>query len=171
MEQPNRKPRKRTRMEAFKQDRLPLIIAATAVILILVFIIGSISLAVERSQARKRLARQEAAEQQQHALWDAQQHQVAAEADQLMESMEYEAALAVLEAFEGDPTVYTEVGDRLEICRKAVEDMVVWNDPGKVLNLSFQMLVVDTGRAFNYPVYGGPINNNFITVEEFGKIL
>ncbi len=171
MEQPRRKMRKRTPMEAFKQDRLPLIIAAVAVILILVFIIGSICLAVERGKANKRLARKEAAEKAQHELWDKEQHQVAAEADALMAQLDYEKALAVLEAFGGDPKVYTAVGTRLTDCRNAMDTMVVWNDPGKVVNLSFQMLIADTGRAFNYPVYGGSINKNFLTVEEFGKLL
>ncbi len=170
MEQPRKRTRKRTAMEAFKQDRLPLIIAATAVILILIFIIGSISLAVERSRANKRLARQEAAEQAQHQLWEKEQHQVAAEADELMAQLDYDGALKVLEAFEGDPAKYPEVGNRLETCRTAMENLVVWNDPGKVVNLSFQLLIVDTGRAFTGG-YSDLINRNFITVDEFGKML
>lgn len=157
-------------MEAFKQDQLPMIIAATAVILILIFLIGSISLAVERSKANKRLARQEAAEQQQHEIWEKEQYQVAEEADALIAQLDYAGALKVLEAFEGDPAKYPEVGKRLESCRQELDNLVVWDDPSKVLNLSFQLLLADTGRAFTGG-YSDLINRNFVTVEEFGKIL
>lgn len=163
--------RKRTKMEIFKEEKLPLLIAGAAAILILVFVIGSICMAVEKNKAEKRLQAQEAAAREEYATLSARQEEIAAQADDLMAGYYYEEALKLLESFEGDLSVYTEVGSRIETCKQAMETLVAWSDPGQVVNLSFQMLVADTDRAFSYPNWGNSINRNFITTGEFRAIL
>ena len=57
----NRKPsrprrRKRSKLQRFKETYLPLLIAATALLLIIIFIIGSITRAVQHASAREQAA-------------------------------------------------------------------------------------------------------------------
>jgi len=51
------------------------------------------------------------------------------------------------------------------------DNCIAWDDPANVLNLSFQVLIVDPIRAFNNETYSTSYNRNFVTVEEFKIIL
>ena len=51
------------------------------------------------------------------------------------------------------------------------DTLVLWDDPGKVLNLSFQLLIADPERAFSDATYGTAYNRNFVTTDEFLDIL
>ena len=50
---PNPRRKKRTKMQIFKETYLPVIIAGLALILIIVFIIGSITRAVQKNKLEK----------------------------------------------------------------------------------------------------------------------
>ena len=168
----NPRRKKRSQMQIFKEAYLPVIIAALALVLIVVFIIGSISRAVQKSKAEKDAsiaassslaAEQEKLEQRIQAL--------IAEAEVLAASYDYEAAIALLNTFDGDLTVHTQINDQIIVYERAMKSMVAWNDPSQIPNLSFQILLADADRGFAHETYGSAINRNFVTTEEFSKIL
>jgi hypothetical protein len=106
--QPNPRRRKKTKMEIFKEAYLPTIILGFAVVLILVFIIGSLS----------RLGNQPGQEQQltteptEDPVLVQQKQEVAnllAQAEKLAYEYEFEQAVAVLDSFTGDKSAFPEL--------------------------------------------------------------
>ena len=168
----NPRRRKRTKLQIFKEAYLPLIIIALALILIIVFIAGSITRAVQKAKAEKEasiaasssLAEEEARLKEQAAS-------LLMQAEDMAAGFDYEGAIAALNSFEGDMKKYPEVYDKLVAYESAFNNTVVWDDPSSIPNLSFQLLIADPSRAFSNSSYGYSINKNFITTEEFSKIL
>ena len=168
----NPRRRKRTRMQIFKEAYLPVIIAGIALILIVVFIIGSITRAVQKNKAEEAASIAEsssiAAEQ---ARLELAAEELIAQANLLMTSYDYQGAIDLLNSFEGDLSKFTIVNDKILECEAAQKALVTWDDPSQIPNLSFQLLVADPARGFSHSTYGYSINRNFITTEEFSKIL
>lgn len=46
-----------------------------------------------------------------------------------------------------------------------------WKDVSQIPNLSFHVLMADPTRAISDAQYGGLYNRNFVTIDEFSKIL
>ena len=168
----NPRRRKRTQMQIFKETYLPVIIAGIALILIVVFIIGSITRAVQKNKAEEAASIAEsssiAAEQ---ARLELAAEELIAQANLLMTSYDYQGAIDLLNSFEGDLSKFTIVNDKILECEAAQKALVTWDDPSQIPNLSFQLLVADPARGFSHSTYGYSINRNFITTEEFSKIL
>lgn len=168
----NPRRRKRSRTQIFKETYLPAIIAGTAIILILVFIIGSIVRGVQRNklEAQASLEASASAAAEQERL-----HQEAAallqEASALAAQYDYEKALQLLDSFSGDIAQFPELTQKRDEYTAAHSELVLWSDPGQVLNLSFQLLVADPARAWWNATYGTSYNRNFITTGEFATIL
>ncbi len=168
----NPRRRKRSRVQIFKEAYLPALIAGVAILLILVFIIGSIVRGVQRNklEAQASLEASAAAAAEQERL----NQEVAAlsqEASLLAEHFDYESAIQRIDSFSGDITQYPELSQKREEYTAAQSELVLWNDPSQVLNLSFQLLVADPARAWRNPTYGTSYNRNFITTGEFAIIL
>jgi len=168
----NPRRRKRSKMQIFKEVYLPVIVAGIALILILVFVIGSIVRAVQRSQYNNELRLDEsiAAQEEQDRL--AQEvSSLLAESKLAADQFDYEHAISVLSTFSGDITQFPDLSAKLAEYQTAKDNLVLWNDPAKVLNLSFQLLIADPSRTFNQGSLGTAYNRNFITTNEFSKIL
>lgn len=167
-----RKPRKRTRVEIFKEEKLPLIIAAAAGVLILIFIIGSISNAVKREKIKQDLATasSQQSQKEKNAL-DKQVSTLLQNAQEAALGYDYDSALEILEPVARHVASYPELKSALESYQAAKQTLVCWNDPAKIPNLSFQMLIADSALAFNDSDYGSSFNRNYITISEFSKIL
>ena len=168
----NPRRKKRTKMQIFKETYLPVIIAGVAVVLILVFIIGSITRAVQKNNAEReadQLAASIAAEEK--AALDQEAQKLLAQAEALAAGYDYQAAVGVLNSFTGDLSKYTNLNDKIIEYEAAQKNMVAWEDPSQIVNLSFQLLVADPARGFAHDTYGYSINKNFITTVEFTKIL
>ena len=159
-------------MQIFKEVHLPAIIAGAALICILIFIIGSLTL---RSRDRKAAAEASIAASVAQAEEDTRMkeyvEELLAEAAASAANYDYDTAIAVLSNFIGDATKYPEIQDAIDTYTKTQDNLVPWEDPGKVVNLSLQMLIADPLRAFNHNVYQNSFNRNFITTEEFSAIL
>lgn len=168
----NPRRRKRSKMQIFKETYLPVLIAGVALLLILVFIIGSITRAVQKNNAQKdandALASSLAAEQ---AQLDQEAKQLLEQANSLAASYDYQGAIALLNSFRGDLSKYTSLNDKIIEYEAAQKAMVAWDDPSQIVNLSFQLLIADPARGFSHETYGYSINRNFITTVEFTKIL
>ena len=63
------------------------------------------------------------------------------------------------------------MNDKILEYEAAIRNLVAWDDPNMIPNLSFQLLVADPARGFSHASYGYSINRNFITTDEFSKIL
>lgn len=169
---PRRRRRKKSKLQLFKEGPLPAIIAGVALILILTFIVGSISGAIQRRKEAAELATQEsqAAEQEADRLDDEAQR-IMAEAERLAAGYDYEGAIAMLNSFSGDESKYQGMITQKANYVDLQATMQEFSDPSQIPNLSFHVLIADPARAWKDPNYGGQYNRNFVTTEEFSKIL
>ena len=167
---PRRKPRNKARH--FKEVYLPMIIVGMAAVMILVFIIGSISQAVARGKAETDAsiqASKDAANLSQQQDTEAQQ--ILEEAEIMAAGYNYEGAIELIDNFSGDITNYPELTTMRSSCVTAANQLIAWTDPGAIPNLSFHVLMADLPRCLADDEYGGQYNRNFVTVGEFSKIL
>lgn len=164
--------RKKTKAQIFKETYLPLVIAAVAIVLIVVFIIGAIVRNVQKKQALERLEQQSiAAQEEESAQLALEEQTLLVEAAELAATYDYDGAIAVLDTFSGDISKYPTISGRRAEYVLAKSQMVAWDDPGKVVNLSFQMLIADIQMSLRHQSRAQMIINNFITTDEFSKIL
>lgn len=168
----NPRRKKRSPMQIFVESYLPTLIAIAAVVLVIVLITTSVSRGKQKKQAalEESIANSIAA-QEEKARLDLEAQTIMAQADVLMQSYDYESAIALLNSFSGDLSVYTDVNDKIIACEAAQKDMVAWTDPSQIVNLSFQLLIADPSRSFSNEMYGYSFNRNFITTGEFSSIL
>jgi len=168
----NPRRRKRSKFQIIKEDYLPALIICVSLVLILVFIIGSIVRAVQKRQYDAELTKQASiAEQQKVEQLANEETSLLTEAAALAKHFDYAGAIAVLDRFSGNMYDFPALSDKYAEYAKAQSSMVLWNDPNQVLNLSFQPLIADSSRAFSDETYGTSYYNNYITVDEFTKIL
>ena len=168
----NPRRRKRSKLQIFKETYLPLVIAGVACLLILIFIIGSITRAVQRSNAREQAQLQAsiaAAEEQKRLNEEAAT--IADEATKLAASFDYDGAITAIEGFSGEISKFPQLQRLHQQYVNAREELVIWDDPSQIPNLSVQLLIADPERAFSNAEYGDSFRKNFITVEEFTHIL
>ena len=170
----NPRRKRRTQMEIFKEAYLPALIACAAIVLIIIFIIGSITRSIQRNKLEK-LQEAQATEAAQDTLAALEEEAtlLAAMAANQAEGYDYEGALETIESFSGDYSEFPILKDRHDQYTEALSQMVTWDDPSKILNLSMHMLIADPQRAFNYSdsYLRQKFNENFITVTEFQNIL
>ncbi len=168
----NHRRRRPSKFKIFKEAYLPAILAVGVVVLIVVFIVGAIGNANDRAQddlnasISASIAQQEAYE----ALLK-QAEKLMGEAEELAKNYDYDGALAILDSFTGNRQDFAELNALYALYTDANANMVVWNDPAKIPNLSFQLLIADPQRAFNDATYKNSFDRNFVTTEEFSKIL
>jgi len=170
--QPNPRRRKKTQAQIFKETYLPLIIAGVALLLILIFIIGSAVRAITKHKAERdaSIAASESIAASQQALAD-EAEQLLAQAAKQAKGYDYLSAIATIDSFSGDIAEFEELMTARAEYTSAQRNMVEWTDPNDVVNLSFQMLVADTDRAYSDKSFGRAYKENFITVTEFQRIL
>ncbi len=169
---PRRRRRKKSKLQLFKEGPLPAIIAGVALILILTFIVGSISGAIQRRKEAAELAAKEsqAAEQEADRLDDEAQR-IMAEAERLAAGYDYEGAIAMLNSFSGDESKYQGMITQKANYVDLQATMQEFSDPSQIVNLSFHVLIADPSRAWSDQELGGQYNRNFVTTGEFSKIL
>ena len=163
-----RRRRKPTKQQIFKEFYLPRIIAGSALLLILIMVIGSIVRAVGGGDGNK-LSESEKAEQQ--AALDAEAATLMDRAADLAAGYDYNAAITLLDSFSGEQSAYPDMLTARSTYAKAQENLIEWRDPSAVPNLSFHVLVADPAKAFTDESFGKKYNQNFVTTDEFQKIL
>lgn len=165
-----RKPR--SKMQIFKESYLPVIIAGASLLLIIIFVIGSISRAVAKNKADRAESikqSQEAANAEQMLKDEAQR--LLDEAAYLAAGYDFEGAIATLNSFQGDISKFPELANKRAEYEQSKSQMTVYNDISAIPNLSFQLLIADPERAFSDAEFSSAYKNNFITVSEFKNIL
>ena len=168
----NPRRRRRSKMQIFMESYLPVLVVLLAIVLIIVIIVSSISKGSQRKKAalEESIANSIAAEEEKARL-DNEAQMILSQAEVLMQTYDYEAAITLLNSFSGDLSVYTEINDKIIACEAAQKDMVAWTDPSQIVNLSFQLLIADPSRSFSNEMYGYSFNRNFVTTGEFSKII
>lgn len=164
--------RKKTKAQIFKETYLPLVIAAVAIGFIVFFIVGAIVRNVQEKRALEQLEQQSiAAQEEESAKLALEEQTLLVEAAELAATYDYDGAIAVLDTFSGDISKYPTLSGRRSEYVLAKSQMVAWDDPSKVVNLSFQMLIADIQMSLRHQSRAQTIINNFITTDEFSKIL
>lgn len=168
----NPRRRKRTKMDIFKESYLPVIIAGFTLVFVLVTIIGA---AIQGVQRRKMDA--EAAIEASIAAQEEEKRLAAESSRLLLQASDYAAvhnydrAIQAIMSFSGNVEDYPQMTAALQQYNDVKANLVLWDDPSQVLNLSFQLLIADPIRAFADESYGRSYNRNFITTDEFSLIL
>lgn len=164
--------RKRSKMQIFKESYLPVIIAGAALLMVLIFIIGSVSRGITKRNAQKEASiAASSSEAARLARLREEADQLLFEAELLAEEYDYQGAVAALESFSGDYSEFPEIANQLAAYKETMQDMVVWNDLSRIPNLSFNMLIADPARAYTDRDYAAAYRKNFVTIGEFSQIL
>lgn len=166
-----RRRRKKTKAQIFKEVYLPPLIACVCLILILSFVIGSISNTIEKKRVNDAIKQNEIQASISSAeAAKAQYEQIMAEAAELAANYDYEGAIEKLDSFP-DIANYPDMSTKRAEYVNAMNSLVEYKDYSQIPNLSFHVLIADPARAFNDKELGGKYNQNFVTIDEFSKIL
>ena len=171
MEQPEgRRRRKPTRQQIFKEFYLPSIILGLSLVLVLSFVIGSLSNAIDAAQLKRQQEQQKAQQESIAAEQLATEGvRILAEAEKLAQSYDYDGAIKMIDSYMGEKSQEMTV-KRAEY-QTARNSLVEHQDPTLIPNLSFHVLVADMTRAVADDEYGGSYNRNFVSTAEFERIL
>lgn len=166
-----RRRRRKSKSQIFKEVYLPPIIACVCLILILSFVIGAVSNAITQRQLEIQQKESEAQASLDAAEQQEQEYQrIMREASELALSYDYQGAIDLLDSFPQINDYSDMLAKRAEYV-SARDSLVEYKDFSLIPNLSFHVLLVDPARAYADTELGGKYNQNFVTTEEFTKIL
>ena len=140
--------RKRTKWQNFKEAYLPIIIIAVALILIIVFIAGSVSRA-KNPNLNEDLNIQTDPIPDAATLLQEEADALMEEAAVLAAGFDYSGAITVLESFSGDMTTIEGMVSKYNEYKEAFNDLVPYTDVESVPMLSFNTLMPNL-RRFSY---------------------
>lgn len=167
---PPRRRRKRSKWQDFKEAYLPVLIALVAVILIIVFISGSVNRAkgpATESTPAASVQTTESAE----ALLQKEVDDLLARAAVLASQYDYEGALKVLESYSAGLSTSQELMNQYNEYTQEYQEMIPVENVRQIPNLAFNLLIADLDRALADEDYGDAFNKNYVTVTEFQAIL
>lgn len=170
----NPRRRKRSQFEIFKESYLPVIIAGAAIVLSMIFIIGSVSRSVSKKQDSKEASIDaENLEHEKDSQLNEEAAQLMTRAENLAAKMQYDEAIAVLDSFSGDLSDpdFSDMAAMRERLVLERSQLVAWDDPSQIKNLAIQMLLADTDRAYNDASFSKNFKEKFLSIDEFQKIL
>lgn len=167
-----RRRRRKTKAQIFKEVYLPPILVCVTMILVMSFLIGSISNAIsDKMLADKQKENEVQASQDAAALKEQQYQSIMAQADELAAGYDYQAAIDLLNSF-GDATEYPELGTKKAALVTQQQQLTEHREPSLIPNLSFHVLIEDLPRAMaDTDDLKGSYNKNFVSTGEFKAIL
>ena len=169
------KPRRRrkSRQQIFKEFYLPPILVCITLILVMSFVIGSVSNVIALKQIEEETKKHQLDASISAQELAAQQNEIiVAQAEALAAQYDYQAAKDLLNGINGgDLTAYPEIGAKVAEYTTIQSQLVEHKEPSLIPNLSFHVLIADPTRAFKDQSLGGSYNKNFVTCDEFSKIL
>ena len=155
--------RRKSKQQVFKEQYLPFVILGLTGILCLTFIFGSMGLS-RRASAKEQQERI-------NALLQAEVEDLKTRAAAMAAEYDYENAMKILAGYSGGLTDHPELLSLYNSYKEALNDLVVWNDLSQIPHLSFRTLVTDLEKASADPDRGSRYKKNYITTEEFSRIL
>ena len=156
--------RRKSKQQIFKEQYLPFVILGVSVLLSLLFIIGSVGQSRERAELK---AREERIAELLKIEAETLKSRAAAQAAEY----DYEGAMKTIANYSGGIAGNQELMDLYNRYKEALHDLVVWNDLSKIPHLSFRTLVTDLEKASADPDRGSRYRKNYITTDEFSRIL
>ena len=168
----NPRRRKRSQMRIIKEDYLPVGIAGLALLLCLIFIIGGVVRTIKNNDERKKneiAASEQAASEA--ARLEEEARTIREEAAVMAAGYDFDGAIALIDTFSGNIGSFQELLDDRSKYTQMQGQMVEITDFTNIPNLSFHVLIADSGTAFNSEPYGPKYLQNFVTIDEFSKIL
>lgn len=169
---PIRKPLSRERM--IKEVYLPPIIAGITALLCLIFILsGSVRMIKTAINDRKDAQTSAENEASEKTRLQQESERLLKEAAVLAAGYDYQGAVDKLNSFSDVASMdqYPGMIDARAEYAALKDQLQAWNEPSSIANLSFQILVYDTDRAFTDKELGKKYMSNFVTVKEFKTIL
>lgn len=155
----------------FKDDVLPVLIGAAALIVCMVFIVGALSRSPSREERKQAALEASLAQAEAEAKAAAEIQEVLRTAAAYAVGYDYQAAINTLDAYK---TADRPLTDEMTAARAeyaaAANNLVVWDDPATIPNLSFHLLIADSGRAYS-DALAGSYRSNFVTTGQFSDIL
>ena len=166
-----RRRRRKSKAQIFKEVYLPPIIVCISLILVITFLIGSISNAIQLKQIENEKEQMQLSESLSAAAQAEQETQrILAQAEEMAAQYNYEDAILLLDSM-GDLTEYQELQAKRAEYVNTMTSLVEYNNPHDIPNLSFHVLIHDMAKAKSNEQYGGNYNKNFVSTSEFTKIL
>ncbi len=168
-----RRRKKPTKMQIIKEAYLPPLFALIAMILIVSFVAGSLTNVFKAKKINDEKKAAEALQASEEADRIANEYQdILKEAQDLATQYDYDGAIAKLDSFQTDDEAVTaELNSKRSGYLNEQASLQEWKDYSTIPNLSFHVLIQDPIRAFADSENGGQYNRNFVTTEEFSKIL
>ena len=166
---PRQRKAPKTRKDIFKEDQLPANIIVASLILILALVIGKVSGNVK---AKNKIEQQvQAAQQKETSDQNTESYDLLAEAEALAKDYDFDGAIAKIDSFSGNIEDYKHLISKRDEYMQLKSQMVAWDDPSEIVNLTFQMLIADPTRAYNDDLFSYSFTRNFLNVAEFTTIL
>ena len=166
---PVRRRKKMSRERMIKEVYLPPVILGLTLVLLLTFIGGALGRSIKANKEREESL---AASQQEASSAMAKEAELlVAEANALAAGYDYDTAIALLDTFPGEKSQYQVLMDAYNAINQAKSKIKPIDDPNTIPNLSFHCLIADPARAFIDKEFGKSYNANYVTVDEFSKIL
>ena len=156
--------RRKSKQQLFKETYLPFVILGVSVLLCICFISGSMKLSRQRAELKAR-------EERIAELMNQEVATLKTRAAELAEEYDYEGAMKTLANYSGGLNSNRELMQLYNGYKEALNDLVVWNDLSTIPNLSFRTLVTDLEKAAADPDRGSRYKKNYITTDEFSRIL
>jgi len=166
-----RRRRRKSKAQIFKEVYLPPIIVCISLILVITFLIGSVSNSIKLKQIEKEKEQMQLSESLSAAAQAEQENQrILAQAERMAAEYNYEDAITLLDSV-GDLTEHQDLQAKRAEYVNAMSSLIEYKDPTMIPNLSFHVLIHDMSKAIQNQQYGGNYNKNFVTTGEFTKIL
>ena len=165
-----RRRRKPSKQQIFKEFYLPTVILGLSLVLILSFVIGAMSNAIDSAQLKREQEQQKAQQESMAAEQLATEGvKLLEQAEALAKSYDYDGAIDIIDSYVGEQS-QDMIAKRAEYIN-IKSSLVAHQDPTLIPNLSFHVLIADLNRALADQELGGSYNRNFVTTAEFEKIL
>ena len=166
-----RRRRRKSRAQIFKEVYLPPIIVCVCLILVITFLIGSVSNAIQLKQIEDEKTQMQLNESLSAAAQAEQENQrILDQAEELAAQYNYEEAITLLDSM-GDLTQHQDLQAKRAEYVNTMSSLMEYNNPHDIPNLSFHVLIHDMAKAKTDEQWGGNYNKNFVTTSEFTKIL
>ena len=156
--------RRKSKQQIFKETYLPFVILGVSLLLCISFICGSVGRARERAELKAR-------EERIAELMKSEAETLKSRAAAMAAEYDYENAMKTLASYSGGLVDNQELLNLYNSYKEALNDLVIWNDLSKIPNLSFRTLVTDLEKAAADPDRGSRYKKNYITTDEFSRIL
>ena len=166
---PVRRRKKLSRERLIKEVYLPPVILGLTLILLITFIGSSIGRAIKANKDEQ--AAILASQQAESSALAQEAEALITQANALAQGYDYDAAIALLDTFSADKAQYQGMLDAYNNYTQAKAQLKPIDAPSSIPNLSFHCLIADPARAFSDKDYGKSYNQNYVTIDEFSKIL